>query len=633
MLNSRTKVFLSGICVTGLFAYFCFNCGDFSFAQGVKQASVQETEQKTAAALKQASEQKTEQEAAQEIKQETGQEAAQEAQKLPPVAPKPDIEFKLDINSKVIPVPRIFSPSIDLSGRGYHQDQTWPYHIADSQSIERWRKDIGFRGVFRIRWNLWDTNRGKKADKSLQEQTIANYEKIIKEISDSGGVVIVSLYGTPPGLGRALDKRSPPSSLKQWKALVKNTVRYLSCTKRYNIWYEVWDAPDTDNFFLGLKQDYLNLYRYAAEAVKELRRENKLDIPIGGPAVTWWFQNFDGNTVLTPEKSLIYELIKFCSRYKLPLDFISWHAYSTDPEVEKEATVYNKEVSELIRDWLSFFRFNKNIPLVIDEWNYDSGTNLLDERGSESYVCASYIPARLKNMSKSGINYEVFFCLEDFQGDKDEINNNRGIFFYDPKSAECKGVPKSMYNAFLMLGQLGDNMYSGADTNDEFVNLLVTREKEDIVILAWNYIDAYIGRSFISRNIALLGEKERNNLLKLIKEDKLDKLINGELAIDAVSAPDKLKSLLKKAGELKRRSSELFTKPINIKITLTNINGDYIYQRYAVDYCSSDCPFSPVEEKELTGINAAYEETLTLNPYSLSLIKLKKKTDAAQAGQ
>ena len=576
---------------------------------------------------KEAPQQPPKEEIKQEVKQEPPRQQAKEESKEEVPLPKPDIEFSLDVNSKTVPLPKIFSPSVDLSGRGFHKDKAWPYHLASKQVIEKWQQDIGFnKGLFRLHWNLWEVKQGKKIEEALQQQILANYEMIIKNISDAGGTVILSLYGTPPGFGRALDKRSPPSNLKQWKLLVKNTVRYLSCEKKYNIWYEVWDTPDKDDFFLGEKRDYLNLYRFTAEAIKELKREKRIMIPLGGPCVTWWFQNFDGNSIINPEKSLIYELIKFCSQQKLPLDFISWHAYSSDPYAEKEVTTYNKAVSQLIRDWLTFFRLDKNSPLIIDEWNYDSGGNIIEERGAKSYIAASYIPSRLKNMAEAGIDYQTLFCLEDFQNDKEVINNNRGLFSYDPKAPNYHGEVKSIYNVLLMLNLLGDSWYKSANINDEFLNLLATKKGEDIIILLWNYIDPYVERSFLTRNITLLGEKGRAGLLSMVKEGQLNKIISGELSLDGISGSDKLKGILKKSAEIKAKSLELINKPLNIKISLSNIKGDYLYQRYAVDSsCATDCPFSPAEEKELTNIDGAYQEILSVNPYSVHLIILKKK--------
>ena len=56
---------------------------------------------------------------------------------------------------------------------------------------------------------------------------MANYENIIKKITDAGGIVILDIFGTPAGLGKALDKKSPPWDLKAFKELVKSYIREL----------------------------------------------------------------------------------------------------------------------------------------------------------------------------------------------------------------------------------------------------------------------------------------------------------------------------------------------------------------------------------------------------------------------
>ena len=37
-----------------------------------------------------------------------------------------------------------------------------------------------------------------------------------------------------------------PEDIREYKALIKNIIRELSCKKRYTIWYEFWNAPDPD---------------------------------------------------------------------------------------------------------------------------------------------------------------------------------------------------------------------------------------------------------------------------------------------------------------------------------------------------------------------------------------------------
>lgn len=535
-----------------------------------------------------------------------------------------DIEFVLDVTANTIPLPKIFKPNIDLSGRGSHREASWPQGLAALEVLDVWEKDIGFAGVYRLQYNLWEITELAK-DKELQEKLLSNYEKVIKKITEAGGIVILDIFGMPAGLGKVLDKKCAPLRLEKFKELIKTHIKNLSCNKRYNIWYEVWSAPDLDGFFLGREQEYLNLYRAVAGAIKELEQEAKIYIPVGGPAVSWWFQGPDGNTILVPERSLIYELIRFCSRYKLPLDFITWHAYSTDPKAEKEITKYNKTAVGLIRDWLSYFNLDRNIPLIIDEWNYDREANVLPERYERSNVCASYILARLKNMYEAGLNYQLYFSLEDFQNNKEGVVRNLGIFWYDSEFSTYKGGPKSTYNVFGMLGHLRNNMFVLPKFNSEFIGVVATKEKDYITILIYDYIDPEIVRNYLSRNIANLNGRERKVLLNLNNSGELEKIMSRQSDISTLRTTNKVKALLKKAQELNDQATKFKISSRNIKIGIKNLKDNYLYQRYTIDSsCGVNCKFVPIEEKEVEG-GQLYQEILKVEPYSVNMILLKKK--------
>ncbi len=535
-----------------------------------------------------------------------------------------NLEFNLDFNSGTAALPKIFRPDIDLSGRGFHKDKTWPQNLAVKEAIGAWQQDIGFGNLYRLQYNLWEINDRAK-DKNAQEKLLDNYGNVIKSISDSGGIVILNIFSTPAGLGKALDKKSAPWNLKAFKALVKQTIQSLSCDKKYNIWYEVWSAPDLDDFYLGRKQEYLNLYRAVAEAVRELEEEYKIHIPVGGPSTSWWFQNLEGNSIVTPERSLIYELIKFCYRYHLPLDFISWHGYSTDPKIEKEITAYNKTGIALIRDWLSYFHFDRDTPLIVDEWNYDSGANMLAERYDKSNIASSYILSRLKNMYEAGLDYQVYFSLEDFQNNKEQVSRNVGVFWFDKESTRKRGA-KSTYNVFRMIAALGKDMLSPSfKSDDEFVDYLVTKDKDDLILMIYNYCDSAIATNYISRNIGSLNNAERKILLNLIKSRKLDKVTKGQLDMNTLRLTARLKALFKKAQELNVQSEKFSNSERTIKLDIRNLKGDYIYQRYTIDSsCSLNCDFTPAEEKQIK-IADSYQDTLTLKPYSVNLLVFKKK--------
>jgi len=542
-------------------------------------------------------------------------------------AQEPQLEQTVDAAGAASQLPKVFRPNIDLSGRGLNSGNNgWPQMLAAKDVLSIWHADIGFKGIYRIQFNLWEIdNYGKSED--IQDELLENYENIIKTISDSGGVVILDLFSTPAGLGKVLDKKSTPQDIKAFKGLVKSYIKKYSCDKRYNIWYEVWTAPDLDSFFLGRTQEYLNLYKAVAEAVKELENESKIHIPIGGPSVSWWFQDVGSNNIMAPEKSLVYELIKFCYRYKLPLDFISWHAYSTDPHVENETTLYNKSPISLVRAWLSYFHFDPKTPLIVDEWNFDSGYGLAAERQDKAYIGASYIPARIKKMHALGLDYQLFFALEDFYNPKEGVARNLGIFSFDPANPDAPARPKATYNVFRMLSALPGEMLNTTPLNDEFVGMVAARSKDKIVVIVYNYIDPDITRNYLSRNLGSLVEVERRFVLKLISSGQIDKILYRQQDVLKLKTTNRVKSLLTKAQELNDVSKKYMISERVIKLNFKNLKGDYFYQRYAVDSsCGSGCPFLPVEEKDIPGETCS--ETLALKPYSVNMVVLSARTKA-----
>ncbi|MFH1398231.1 MAG: hypothetical protein ABIH27_06770 [Candidatus Omnitrophota bacterium] len=541
-----------------------------------------------------------------------------------------DLEFSIDAAAATIPLPKIFKPSLDLSGRGSHSDSFWPQGLAAQEVLDIWRKDMGFTGIYRMQYNLWEINE-KSKDKDTVGALLNNYEKVIQAMNNDSGVVILDIFGTPAGLGKVLDKKSLPWDLKAFKELVKAQIRNLSCNKKYNIWYEVWTAPDLDVFFLGGTADYLNLYKMVAESVKELETETGIHIPLGGPSVSWWFQNNDGNTIFAPEKSLIYELIKFCSQNKLPLDFITWHAYSTDPKAEKENTPYNNIPAVLIRDWLTYFNLDKNTPLIVDEWNFDNGSNMSAERKDKSSVTGSYLLSRLKNMYEAGLDYQFFFSLEDFQDGLEGVVRNVGVFLFEKDADGYKSAPKSIYNVFKMLNKLGNGMFSvSAKTKDEFVGLVAGKDKDGFTILAFNYIDPDIAKNYLSRNIVSLNDAERNFIVNTVKTDNLGKMLRKEIEVSGLGSSAKVKAFFSAMQELNDRAVKFSGLPRNVKLEIKNLKGDYSYQRYVVDSsCGVNCDFVPVETKDITA-GDLYQENLTLSPYSVSAIILKKKPPVAE---
>ena len=543
---------------------------------------------------------------------------------VPCFAQVPDeLEFNLELSSPAVSIPKIYKSNIDLSGRGAHRDLALPQTIAAPEVLTAWEADLGFGNFYRLQYNLWEIQQLAK-DKVNQEKLLSNYEEIIKKISASGGIVMLDLFGTPNGLGRVLDRNSAPHNLKAYKELVKNTIRKLSCERKYNIWYEVWSAPDLGDFFLGDKSEYLNLYRVIAEAVKELKQETKINIPLGGPSSSAWFKNIQPNNILTPEVSLIYELIKYCYSYRLPLDFISWHAYSSDPQEEKQDTIYNKSFIKLIREWLSYFHFDNNLPLIVDEWNFDASANVSAERGKNAYIAASFIPARLKNMYEAGLDNQIYFCLEDFGGNILGAIRNLGARSFDLAHPEAKGYTKPGYNIFRMLNLLGQELLP-AKFSDEFVGVIATKSADSLALLIYNYIDPQAAMNYLSRNIIYLNNAERKAALNIINSDRMRKLLSGQLDMATLRLSPKTKTLFGAAVELNKFVNKFSVDNRKLKIILKGLKDTYIMSSYTVDNkCSRDCEFKASDEQDVD-FNLDYSQIIELAPYSVQLLVFKKK--------
>ncbi|MCA5892230.1 xylan 1,4-beta-xylosidase [Isoptericola sp. NEAU-Y5] len=113
---------------------------------------------------------------------------------------------------------------------------------------------------------------------------------------------------------------TPPRDHGEWAALVQAVVRHA--IDRYGLdevrqWpIEVWNEPNLVHFWQGASQEaYFRLYEVTAAAVKDVDAE----LQVGGPAISpgaddWWAPFAD-----------------FVTARDVPVDFVSFHAYTTGP--------------------------------------------------------------------------------------------------------------------------------------------------------------------------------------------------------------------------------------------------------------------------------------------------------------
>lgn len=178
-----------------------------------------------------------------------------------------------------------------------------------------------------------------------------------------------------------------------------------------------------------------------------------------------------------------------------------------------------------------------------------------------------------------------------------------------------------------MLSRLGERMYpAGAQpADDPFVGIIPTSSADEISLLVYNYVDPNIAVNYLSRHIATVRGAERKILLRLIRSGQFQEVLRGERDASKLRLTKRLRVLVAEAIRLHEQSLRAKHTARTLKISLTNLEGTYAYQRYQVSpACGLDCAFMPVEEKVMAVAND-YHEELLVEPYSVSLIVLHKK--------
>lgn len=161
---------------------------------------------------------------------------------------------------------------------------------------------------------------------------------------------------------------TPPADMGKWTAMVKATLRHLA--ERYgerevSEWpCEVWNEPNLTNFWENRdKAKYFALYQATAIAVKETLPNMK----VGGPAICGGSDSLDW----------VRDFLTFCRDEKLPLDFVTRHAYMGQTPEHKGRYMYHSmcAVEDLLgemertRAVIDSFPEYRGMPMHITEFN------------------------------------------------------------------------------------------------------------------------------------------------------------------------------------------------------------------------------------------------------------------------
>jgi xylan 1,4-beta-xylosidase len=272
---------------------------------------------------------------------------------------------------------------------------------------------------------------------------------------------------------------TPPKDYMKWEELIRNLV--LHFTERYGAdevksWYfEVWNEPNLNYFWSGTQEEYFKLYTHTVNAIKSVNKEYR----VGGPA--------------TAGAAWVPEMISFCAKNALPLDFVSTHSYGVKQgyidESGNAGTILDKDPMSVSGDIL---RSRKEIAassmpdleLHYTEW---SSSYTPSDPIHDSYHQAAYVLEKIRQVGNAAtsMSYWTFTDIFEEAGPRfTPFHGGFGLLNY-------QAINKPAFYSFKYMNKLGNTELINADAR----SWACRNEKGDIQVLLWDFTNTHPGDS------------------------------------------------------------------------------------------------------------------------------------------
>lgn len=268
-----------------------------------------------------------------------------------------------------------------------------------------------------------------------------------------------------------------PKDMAAWGRLIDATVRHW--IQRYGIdevvtWnFEVWNEPNLAGFLRPIKADnnfaeYGEIYRATATALKAVDPR----LQVGGPAAAGpsWNEKFIAWTV----------------EAKLPMDFLSFHTYSTRKGValdefgRKEILFHDNlhHIADMMRDQRKKIDAGprKNLPIHLTEWSTSPSPR---DPSHDAYQSASFILEQLKHAGDAVQSMSYWVFTDIFEEAGPVTKPFQGCFGLMTKD----GIRKPTWFAYKFLNALGTTALAGTDDHA----LATTDAHGGVQVLVWDY--------------------------------------------------------------------------------------------------------------------------------------------------
>ncbi len=298
----------------------------------------------------------------------------------------------------------------------------------------------------------------------------------IENILATGAKPILSLCFKPKILFPKIDQWIVhPNDYAQWEELIFQLVKHCNVEKKFGLEYwEVSNEPDIGEDggcpFRFQQEDYIVFYQHTAAAIQRADAKAK----IGGPALAWYNSNISD------------ALIELCGRTNVPLDFISWHVYDSDPGQ------FRKTIRET-KTKLAKFPKLKNCETIIDEWNMTLDTPNLNPAFQPAFILETTLAFHEEGLSRSAYYHirDTFVNEAQFAKFMSQKGAAFVAYWWNVMPQYCgiwdnQSNVRPSYYAFKLLSQIRGKKIPVQGTTSE-IHAFAAENSQALNVVLWNF--------------------------------------------------------------------------------------------------------------------------------------------------
>jgi xylan 1,4-beta-xylosidase len=355
------------------------------------------------------------------------------------------------------------------------------------QQLAYVRKECGFRYI-RMHGLLTDDMAVYKEDKDGNPEYNFMYVDVLFDFLQSIGIKPFVEVGFMPGALASGNQSifwwrgnvTPPKDYDKWAALIRALTQHF--TERYGAeevktWYfEVWNEPNlSPGFWAGTQQDYFKLYKYTAQAIKSVNKAYR----VGGPA--------------TAGAAWERDLIDYCYKNTVPVDFISTHAYGVKQgyldEYGNAGTVLDKNPESVSGEVLQSREEIAGSPMPDLELHYTewSASYTPADPIHDSYHEAAYVLQKLKQVGDAANSMSYWVFTDIFEEAGPRFTPFHGGF----GMLNIQGINKPVFYAYQFLNRLGNIEL----VNKDAASRVCRDSTGNIQALVWDFTNTHPGDS------------------------------------------------------------------------------------------------------------------------------------------